>query len=1165
MGGEIDFIYDQKTAEIIGNGVYGEVKRATYKPNGGDSAIKIINLDSYFNKIGYGINNEIKIKYINAINERISKIDRVLQGNDYENKNFTRYYEKTTIEENTIHFGMELCNFNLSTYMAKDFPNGIDIGNIYDILNQLNNNFKIMKNKKIIHGNIKLENILANLERNKYVFKLSGFEIIPELIKFTKNRRPEVICKYMPPEILKENNFEIDQETDLWSLGVIIYYLFFKEFPFKGNSCQEVLKEINKKYKKKTGFFELDSLIDGLLNVNKEQRLTWEKYFEHPFFDNKVFWADYKIIEKIGEGPFSIVYKAKNKNNEQIAAIKIIDFTKIGKLESNKNNRNDIIKEIKQKVENMERLYNENHNGFIEIYKKYESENYIAIAMELGEFNLKKYIDDIPETKAKALNIFYFLLELNKCLKFLVKKNKIIGDLKLENIILKKKQINSTEYIYKLSDVGLCPKLTKLIKNTSKVSGLLCYIPPELNNINGSYEIKSDLWRLGIIIHYYRFKRFPYEADTFSEIISQIDSGHKRIGSSKNKEFNELIDGLLERDCKKRLKWDEYFHHSFFINRDYTKYYELLEKFPQDSAYYSIYKAKEKKTEKEMIMKIVNKDKIRSKYYDDNIKPINEEIIKKLVHFLVNQSETMKLLEQDGNNQNSVQFHEYFNTQNEFAIVMEKCDTDLNDYFNHRKEKYSFEEIKDLLTQLNNSFKIMAKNKIIHGDLKLENILMKKENDKYIYKLTDYGVSKEFLKLTESLLERNGTPKFRAPEILKEEDFDEKSDLWSLGIIIYTLYFGREPYQGKKNKEVLQNINNPKNKLQLSNDPQFDYLIRKLLTVNPKERFSWEEYFVNPFIDRGDCWKFYCDKDKIGVGPYYDVYRVNIKSNKNESRAVKVIELRKIKKAIETENRRPCTDKDLKPYIDDFIKETENMELLRGPNKDNINTVLFYEYFQTENEFCIVQELCKGNLRFLLQERKKEKEKEKKNKEIFTEKEIYKILSQINNSFQILKNNNLSHKDLRLEKILYKKNEKSNDYIFKLTSLEFNRKVNELLGGGGVMPNEKYNAPEILNNDIPTENISSEKINLLYQKSDLWSLGIIIYLLYFGYFPYEGHTAKEILSDIRKKEKSILNEINDNDLKDLLKKLLNEDRDERIDWDGYFKHRFFAEEKWKNK
>ena len=89
MGGGIDIIYDQNRAEIIGNGVYGEVKRATYIPNNTRAALKIINLDSYFNKIGYGINNETKIKYINAINERISKIDRVLQGNDYENKNFT--------------------------------------------------------------------------------------------------------------------------------------------------------------------------------------------------------------------------------------------------------------------------------------------------------------------------------------------------------------------------------------------------------------------------------------------------------------------------------------------------------------------------------------------------------------------------------------------------------------------------------------------------------------------------------------------------------------------------------------------------------------------------------------------------------------------------------------------------------------------------------------------------------------------------------------------------------------------------------------------------------------------------------------------------------------------------------------------------------------------
>lgn len=41
-----------------------------------------------------------------------------------------------------------------------------------------------------------------------------------------------------------------------------------------------------------------------------------------------------------------------------------------------------------------------------------------------------------------------------------------------------------------------------------------------------------------------------------------------------------------------------------------------------------------------------------------------------------------------------------------------------------------------------------------------------------------------------------------------------------------------------------------------------------------------------------------------------------------------------------------------------------------------------------------------------------------------------------------------------------------------------------------------------------------------------------------------------------------LNEINDPELKDLLKKMLTEDKDERIDWDSYFSHKFFSREKW---
>ena len=90
-----------------------------------------------------------------------------------------------------------------------------------------------------------------------------------------------------------------------------------------------------KNEKKKTNFKELDNLIDGLLTTDKEERLTWEKYFKHPFFKNNGFWINYKIIDTLGEkqGQFSTVYKVQNKDDREEYALKILDFTKIEELE----------------------------------------------------------------------------------------------------------------------------------------------------------------------------------------------------------------------------------------------------------------------------------------------------------------------------------------------------------------------------------------------------------------------------------------------------------------------------------------------------------------------------------------------------------------------------------------------------------------------------------------------------------------------------------------------------------------------------------------------------------------------------------------------------------------------------------------------------------------
>ena len=68
---------------------------------------------------------------------------------------------------------------------------------------------------------------------------------------------------------------------------------------------------------------DLDILIDGLLTIDKDKRLTWEKYLNHDFFKGNGYWKNYKNFEKIGKGIFSTVYKALNK---ETYIAKLFDF-----------------------------------------------------------------------------------------------------------------------------------------------------------------------------------------------------------------------------------------------------------------------------------------------------------------------------------------------------------------------------------------------------------------------------------------------------------------------------------------------------------------------------------------------------------------------------------------------------------------------------------------------------------------------------------------------------------------------------------------------------------------------------------------------------------------------------------------------------------------------
>ena len=92
-----------------------------------------------------------------------------------------------------------------------------------------------------------------------------------------------------------------------------------------------------------------------------------------------------------------------------------------------------------------------------------------------------------------------------------------------------------------------------------------------------------------------------------------------------------------------------------------------------------------------------------------------------------------------------------------------------------------------------------------------------------------------------------------APEILigEDDDYTDKSDLFSIGAMMYQFYFNSypfDPHVKNKKKEVLKkNYNTKKN--EDCEDKILDDLLNKLLEYDPDKRISWEEYFAHPFFN----------------------------------------------------------------------------------------------------------------------------------------------------------------------------------------------------------------------------------------------------------------------------------------------------------------------------
>jgi serine/threonine-protein kinase ULK/ATG1 len=100
----------------------------------------------------------------------------------------------------------------------------------------------------------------------------------------------------------------------------------------------------------------------------------------------------------------------------------------------------------------------------------------------------------------------------------------------------------------------------------------------------------------------------------------------------------------------------------------------------------------------------------------------------------------------------------------------------------------------------------MHKKNMAHRDLKPENLLCHSDDaDDVRVKLTDFGFA-TFLNPDKKPELSLGSPLYMAPELVKEEPYDVRVDVWALGAILYILLLGKPPYVGKTKEEIYKNI-----------------------------------------------------------------------------------------------------------------------------------------------------------------------------------------------------------------------------------------------------------------------------------------------------------------------------------------------------------------------